>query len=228
MNTQSKKYSSAGENQFDFNDLIQYQSKLKSYCKMLTGNKWDGEDLAHDTLLKIYNKYHKNISAQQLSFNLMKVAAKNRWLDKIKSVSSSCTTIEESREASYDPIESLPEVLTMLAIITANATEKEAAAFVLKEVFQYSMNEISEILSISEGAVKSTLFRIRQKLSSIDFNHSVRTDNVFYQIISAAIMEQSPEILIEYLTRMKEERVRVIGMPRTYSTSSHSPGMMAA
>ncbi|RDI45946.1 sigma factor-like helix-turn-helix DNA-binding protein [Falsibacillus pallidus] len=228
MNTHFKKYSSAGEGKFDFDALIPYQSKLKSYCQMLTGNQWDGEDLAHDTLLKIYSKYHEHISAKQLSFNLMKVVAKNHWLDKVKSVSSRFTALEESKDASYNPIESLPEILTMLAIITANFTEKQAAAFFLREVFQYSMDEIGEILSTSQGAVKSSLFRIRQKLSSIDFNHSIESGNVFYQTIAAAIMEQRPEILIEYVIRSNKERGRGIEMPHMYLMSAHTPRMMAA
>ncbi|EOO35352.1 hypothetical protein IIU_02297 [Bacillus cereus VD133] len=44
-------------NHSNINFLIEQYGELKRYCTFLTKNKWDGEDLAQETVCKVLRKY---------------------------------------------------------------------------------------------------------------------------------------------------------------------------
>ena len=68
---------------FKYNFLIEQYGELKRYCTFLTKNKWDGEDLAQETVCKVLQKY----SNKDICMTLVYKIARNRWLDQIKSKS---------------------------------------------------------------------------------------------------------------------------------------------
>ncbi|MEH7649440.1 RNA polymerase subunit sigma-70, partial [Bacillus toyonensis] len=44
-------------NHSNINFLIENYAELKRYCTFLTKNRWDGEDLAQETVCKVLQKY---------------------------------------------------------------------------------------------------------------------------------------------------------------------------
>ena len=84
--------------------------------------------------------------------------ARNRWLDQMKSKSvhekiRDQITFEEPHEKIADLHEMVGKVLSSLNV-------QQSAILLLKDVFQYSIADIAKVCSVSEGAVKASLFRV--------------------------------------------------------------------
>ena len=67
---------------FKYKLLIEQYGELKDTV-LLTKNKWDGEDLAQETVCKVLQKYRNKDICMTLVYKI----ARNRWLDQIKSKS---------------------------------------------------------------------------------------------------------------------------------------------
>ncbi|QHW31721.1 RNA polymerase sigma factor [Paenibacillus rhizovicinus] len=59
---------------------LQYESDLRSYCRMLTGTPWDAEDLYQETMLKSLRANAAFLSHLAPRAFLFRVAS-NAWLD---------------------------------------------------------------------------------------------------------------------------------------------------
>ncbi|MED1201591.1 sigma-70 family RNA polymerase sigma factor [Heyndrickxia acidicola] len=139
---------------------------LKSYCCYLTRSQWDGEDLAQEIVAKVFRHYLKpGYKQQEISMALLYRMAKNQWLDHVRKMKREK---EESKKSpSYEPFKHFAETSAMIETLLAHLTINQAAIFLLKDIFFFSLSEISEELGISEGAVKSSLFRTRNRLRDI-------------------------------------------------------------
>ena len=67
---------------FKYKLLIEQYGELKDTV-LLTKNKWDGEDLAQETVCKVLRKYRNKDICMTLVYKI----ARNRWLDQMKSKS---------------------------------------------------------------------------------------------------------------------------------------------
>lgn len=69
----------------DISKIIPYYNELQKYCYILTGTKWDGEDLLQETIIKVLNKFPidkrdmNNISKAYL-FRI----STNTWIDQCR------------------------------------------------------------------------------------------------------------------------------------------------
>jgi hypothetical protein len=61
----------------------------------------------------------------------------------------------------------LIEALEAAALLLSRVAPQERAAVVLKEVFDFTLEQIAEILSTTVGAVKSALHRERVRLEEV-------------------------------------------------------------
>ncbi|MGN5652003.1 RNA polymerase subunit sigma-70 [Bacillus sp. Brlt_9] len=181
-------------NHSNINFLIEQYGELKRYCTFLTKNKWDGEDLAQETVCKVLQKY-KN---KDICMTLLYKIARNRWLDqmKLKSVHEKIKeqiTFEEPQENIADLHEMVGKVLSSLNV-------QQSVILLLKDVFQYSIAEIAKVCSISEGAVKASLFRSRNRLKTVS-EEGIEivefTDDI--DIVVTSIREEKPELLTKLL-----------------------------
>ncbi|WLD94346.1 sigma-70 family RNA polymerase sigma factor [Alkalihalobacillus sp. AL-G] len=170
--------------------LIELYPKLSRYCQFLSQNKWDGEDLAQETILKAIGHYENKTDMNSALLNKI---AHNTWIDSVRKHSKeTISEIPENVEdnvnprTSYDWIEKFFNTLTM----------KQATIFTLKEAFQYKLSEIAEALDMSETAVKSVLNRARRRLEKlVDAEH----ENFTPQIVPDSNEEQIRTILYEAL-----------------------------
>ncbi|MGM0866376.1 MAG: sigma factor-like helix-turn-helix DNA-binding protein [Bacillota bacterium] len=175
--------------------------KLYRYCYFLTKSKWDGEDLAQESICKVLSHY----PAQQWSSSLLNKIAYHLWVDKVRKQSKESiggvpeVKAEETKEGiSLETIEKLSKKMTPKQLVT----------FVLKEAFQYKISEVADVLGMTETAVKALLNRSREKLKkfSDDGNGSgVQTywnetlQEELNAILYRSLMAQDPSLLLAYI-----------------------------
>ena len=150
--------------------LLPIRSDLHAYCRRLTGNIWDAEDLIQDTLVRGFGHLSQlgqeveNVRAYMLR------AASNTWIDGVRRR----MTEERILKADQPTRKPTPQPDEHASIRDASAqllqrlAPQERAAVVLKEVFELSIHEIAETLVTSEGAVKDALHRGRGRLREPD------------------------------------------------------------
>ncbi|SME52565.1 ECF RNA polymerase sigma factor SigG [Bacillus mobilis] len=181
-------------NHSNINFLIEQYEEVKRYCTFLTKNKWDGEDLAQETICKVLQKY----SNKDICMTLVYKIARNRWIDQMKSKSvhekiKDQITFEEPQENIADLHEMVGKVLSLLNV-------QQSTILLLKDVFQYSIADIAKVCSISEGAVKASLFRSRNRLKTVS-EEGIEivefTDDI--EVVVTSIREEKPELLTKLL-----------------------------
>ncbi|MED1410997.1 MULTISPECIES: RNA polymerase subunit sigma-70 [Bacillus] len=181
-------------NHSNINFLIENYGELKRYCTFLTKNKWDGEDLAQEAVCKVLQKY----SDKDICITLLYKIARNRWLDQVKAKS-----VQEKMEEQIsfeEPHEKIADLHVMVERVLSSLNVQQTAILLLKDVFQYSIADIAKICSVSEGAVKASLFRSRNRLKTVSeegIEIVEYTDDV--EIVVTSIREERPELLTKLL-----------------------------
>jgi RNA polymerase sigma-70 factor (ECF subfamily) len=155
---------------FRFLDGVEpHRQDLHRYCLALTGNLWDAEDLAQDTLLKGYaalgrgDLHGEGSRLRSLKGHLLRIAS-NLWIDQARRTARAARLEPPAAvaEAAGETRDGVRDAATRLL---RDLPPKERASVVLKEVFDLSLEEIGELLPTTPGAVKSALHRARARLS---------------------------------------------------------------
>jgi len=135
---------------------------LHQYCRALTGSVWDAEDLVQDTLLRAFAKLG-DVAPQidNLKAYLFRIAS-NVWVDHFRR--PDWVTLEKSPMTS-NPEQSL-EIRDAAQQLMRLLPPQERAAVVLKDVFDFRLAEIAEMLHTTVGAVKAAVHRERAKLAT--------------------------------------------------------------
>ncbi|EOQ12825.1 MULTISPECIES: RNA polymerase subunit sigma-70 [Bacillus] len=181
-------------NHSNINFLIEQYGELKRYCTFLTKNKWDGEDLAQETVCKVLQKYRNKDICMTLVYKI----ARNRWLDQIKSKS----VHEKIREqiTFEEPHENIADLHEMVGKVLSSLNVQQSAILLLKDVFQYSIADIAKVCFVSEGAVKASLFRSRNRLKTVS-EEGIEivefTEDI--EVVVTSIREERPELLTKLL-----------------------------
>ena len=138
---------------------------LHRYCARMTGSVMDGEDVVQEALFEAYRKLDKFDDSRPLKPWLFRIAH-NRCVDFLRRRG----VRDEAEGAVAVPIASEP---AEPALGTGKAVEhlvltlppKERACVLLKDVFDYSLEEIAELVASTVGGVKAALNRARTKLA---------------------------------------------------------------
>ncbi|HZX97686.1 MAG TPA: RNA polymerase sigma factor [Myxococcales bacterium] len=143
-----------------FLDLFEpLRPELYRYCRHLTRSPWDADDLAQDSLFRAFAKLGcMNEPPPNPRAWLFRVAS-NLWIDRARAARSHTGALPES--ASFSEPRDVREAAGTLL---SRLSPQERAAVVLKEAFNFTLEEIAEALSTSTGTVKSALHRGRGKL----------------------------------------------------------------
>ncbi|ETI70463.1 sigma-70 family RNA polymerase sigma factor [Neobacillus vireti] len=205
----------------------EYYPKLQRYCRFLTQNTWDGDDIAQETYLKAL-KY----SQQQMSSALLNKIAYHHWIDLLRKRKKVMVDDADIDNSIHEVTTQLDEMSHAVNLLLTHFTPKQAVIFMLKEAFQYQLKEIAELLNTTEMAVKASLHRVKKRLEKDDHSYSAdlfwdqeereQLSNIFYD----ALKNQDPTVLIQSipsLTSISEVPklvLRNLQPLQTYSPSS--------
>lgn len=149
-----------------FHDSIEgLRPELYRYCRHLTKSPYDAEDLVQDTFAKAFISlpgFFEEISNPRAW--LFKVAS-NVWLDRMRHAREELMPVVPEAEAPRtDP--RLPR--EALGTLVSRLSAQQRAAVVLKDVFDFSLEEVALALSTTPNAVKSALHVGRGKLEAAE------------------------------------------------------------
>jgi RNA polymerase sigma factor (sigma-70 family) len=155
----------------DFLALVgRLRPDLHRYCSRMVGSVIDGEDVVQDTLARGYYELSALNEAPALRAWLFRIAH-NRALDYLRRYDRRMSEPLESDRDEFvdhtsDPETILPrEQAVALAVARfAELAPAQRSCVILKDVLDYSLEEISEALEISVAAVKAALHRGRARL----------------------------------------------------------------
>ncbi|MBI9052700.1 MAG: RNA polymerase sigma factor [Bacteroidales bacterium] len=160
-----------------FNELyLRYKDRLLYYfCRMLSQDKEIAKDFTQEIFIKIINKPHlfnPKMSFSTWVFSVANNMCKNEYRrlevrkNTIQCDNPDSFNNEELNNENHEPTVKL--IFTQLE----QFDESHKSAFLLKYREGFSIEEISEILELPVGTVKSRLFYTRKKLQeNIKNNH---------------------------------------------------------
>jgi RNA polymerase sigma-70 factor, ECF subfamily len=170
------------------NLFIAFQNQLKSYLYRLVTDRNVAEDLAHDTFVKAFDKlstFKGNSSLKTWVFQIATHLAYDhlrrykRWSpdaqDKAKALALGDKTVYDainqvsfsSGEGAYDMREHIDFCFTC---ISKTLPIEQQVALILKDVYDFSVKEIAQILENTEGVTKHLLIDSRKIMTTI-FDH---------------------------------------------------------
>ena len=143
--------------------------RLHRYCSRMTGSITDGEDVVQDALFRAYRSLDTFDDSRPLAPWLFRIAH-NHCIDFLRR--RGIRKDAEAATAKSDFIDpgdpSGPAVGPAIEHLVLNLPPKERACVLLKDVFEYSLEEIAELVDSTVGGVKAALNRGRSKLASLE------------------------------------------------------------
>ena len=142
--------------------------RLHRYCARMTGSITDGEDVVQDALFRAYRSLETWDDSRPLAPWIFRIAH-NQCIDFLRSRGVRVETEAAAAEPDFvepaDPIG--PAIGPAIEHLVLNLPPKERACVLLKDVFEYSLEEIAELVESTVGGVKAALNRGRSKLESL-------------------------------------------------------------
>ncbi len=198
-----------------FADLFEpLRSDLYRYCRYLTRSPWDAEDLAQDTLARAFVTLGQMGEAPPNPKAWLFRVASNLWIDQTRRRPAAPPRDDDAGVPggpAVDPRGPREAAGTLLVQLSP----QERAAVVLKDVFDFSLDEIAGTLATTSGAVKAALHRGRGKLLEPEAD-APRTPargvlDLFCEAFNARALPQLTALLLDSAT------VEVVG-----ATTSHA------
>jgi RNA polymerase sigma-70 factor, ECF subfamily len=133
--------------------------ELYRYCRRLSRSAWDAEDLVQDALMRGFvtlGTVFRDLPNPRAW--LFRVAS-NLWIDRMRRMRA---------HPGDDPADGPPdrrETREAAGALLVRLSPQERVAVLLKDVFDFSLEEVAETLATTPGAVKAALHRGRGKLA---------------------------------------------------------------
>jgi len=167
----------------DFLTLVaKLRPDLHRYCARMVGSVIDGEDVVQDTLARGYYELSALKEPPALRAWLFRIAH-NRALDYLRRYDRRMSEpldldTDEFIDRESDPDTLLPreQAVTLAVARFSELAPTQRSCVILKDVLDYSLEEISDALEISVPAVKAALHRGRARLQAISAQAGVDAD----------------------------------------------------
>jgi RNA polymerase sigma-70 factor (ECF subfamily) len=144
--------------------ITQLRPSLHRYCSRVTGSVTDGEDVVQEALFTAYRKLDEFDDTRPLKPWLFRIAH-NRCVDLLRHRAVQQDAENAAMEPDFfEPHE--PLVGPAVEHLVLALPPKERACVLLKDVFDYSLEEIADLVDSTVGGVKAALSRGRSKLSA--------------------------------------------------------------
>jgi RNA polymerase sigma factor (sigma-70 family) len=147
--------------------ITHLRTSLHRYCSRMTGSITDGEDVVQEALFQAYRKLDTFDDARPLAPWLFRIAH-NRCVDFLRRRG----VREEAEEGAAQPDSVVPAdplgpaLGRAVEYLVLTLPPMERACVLLKDVFDYSLEDIAELVDSSVGGVKAALNRGRSKLAT--------------------------------------------------------------
>ena len=166
-------------------EFEQFRPQLKSFILRMTASVEDSEDLVHDTFIKANKNLHsfKNESSLKtwifaIAANLTKnfLRSKKLWTDNVTDIGKDAAMaspdfmqkIMAVHQTSAEGVFDLREHINFcFTCIGKTLPLEQQVALLLKEIYDFKVAEVAEILQVTEGVVKHLLFNSRQTMIKI-------------------------------------------------------------
>jgi len=179
--------------------LSQLRPSLHRYCARMVGSVMDGEDIAQESLFEAYRKLDTFDESLPLKPWLFRIAH-NRSIDFLRKQKVRTGVETESAvsddTAVLDSSHSSSSVRAAVEHLVVHLPPMERACVLLKDVLDYSLEEIAELVDSTVGGVKSALNRARTKLKGLENSQSERQQR--------APNPPLPELLQLYVDRFNQ------------------------
>ena len=152
-------------------ELIILIPKLRRYCYALTNNKDQGDDLLHDSILKIMSKFYllKIDNFQAYMYRLIS----NTWKDQLRKkyvrneVSLEAENIQTNPALSIDETQNLETFSVKESLFEKinDLSKKLKETLILIAVQKKSYKEAAEILQVPIGTIMSRIHEARRILA---------------------------------------------------------------
>src|SRR3989454_7105254 len=147
--------------------IAHLRPKLHRYCSRMTGSVVDGEDVLQEALFQAYRKLDTFDDDRPLTPWLFRIAH-NRCIDFLRRrevrQEAEAAAMEPDSVVPADP--SGPILDRAVERLVLALPPKERACVLLKDVFDYSLEEVAELVDSTVGGVKAALIRGRAKLEA--------------------------------------------------------------
>jgi RNA polymerase sigma-70 factor (ECF subfamily) len=147
--------------------ITQIRPRLHRYCARMTGSVMDGEDVVQDALFEAYRKLDQFDDSRPLSPWLFRIAH-NRCIDLLRQRGAR----DKAENNTFVADSTIPQEPASLSVgpalehLVRTLPPKERACVLLKDVFDYSLEETAELVDSTVGGVKAALNRARTKLAA--------------------------------------------------------------
>ena len=148
-----------------------YQNAVYHLCYRMLGTSTEAEDAAQETFIRAYNAIDRYDTSRKFSTWLLSIAT-NYCIDQLRKRRLFTLSFEDM--PFFDLAESGPgpegtilmdERQHQVRQLLRSLTETDRAAVVLRYWYDYSYEEIAEVLNLTNSAVKSRLHRARLALA---------------------------------------------------------------
>jgi RNA polymerase sigma-70 factor, ECF subfamily len=148
--------------------IANLRPRMHRYCARMTGSTLDGEDVMQEAIFEAYLKLGAFDATRPLGPWLLRIAH-NRCIDFLRRRQA---RREAEAEAEAHPWVHPPEAVgraidRAIERLVIALPPKERACVLLKDVFDYSLEEIANLVESTTGGVKAALNRGRGKLATL-------------------------------------------------------------
>lgn len=151
----------------------EYQRPVYNLCYRMLGNPNDAEDAAQETFLRAYKSLSRYDRNRSFATWLMSIAS-HYCIDQLRKRKLTTFSMDDENKSWFEPADPGPhpekvvsqwekqvQMQEMLGILSP----KDRAAVVMRYWYEYSYQEIADMLSLTVSAVKSRLHRSRRELA---------------------------------------------------------------
>ncbi|WP_019155644.1 sigma factor-like helix-turn-helix DNA-binding protein [Robertmurraya massiliosenegalensis] len=188
------------KSQYEENETLKkYYRGLQTYCRFLTKNKWEGDDLAQESLYRAIKQYE----VTEINHPLLKKIAFHYWIDTIRRRKLDETELlnEVHEKRNNHPTTIMDTVQKLMEKLTP----KQSVIFFLNEAFLYRSKEISDIIKMPETTVKALLYRARKRIEKENTSNTTEDSLMkrdlqnLMDLMVQSLLEEDPNILIKQL-----------------------------
>jgi RNA polymerase sigma-70 factor, ECF subfamily len=145
--------------------LYGIRPRLHRFCARMLGSAIDGEDIAHDTMLKALEAFPRQTGVINLEAWVFRIA-RNTALDFLRHRNRGLVVPVDDDTEFADPYMNTDRGLQAAASLRQfmRLPPAQRASVILMDVIGYSLEEVADILETTVPAIKASLHRGRERL----------------------------------------------------------------